>query len=72
MSTPSRGPTCPNHYVGLVDLPFPVPKKGQGTCPISKAKFDFEIEGDDSHMTTDKFGNPSKVFDWNVSGEEKK
>lgn len=71
MSKPKTGPECPNHHVLLVDLPFPVPLKGTGVCPISKCEFDFEIEGDDSRMEHDKFGNPSKVFEWKVDGEEK-
>lgn len=68
----AKGITCPNHGEPLEGLPFPVPKKGTGICPVSGVSFDYEAEGDDSRMTTDKFGNPSKVFDWKVTGEEGK
>lgn len=72
MDKPTTGPVCPNHGCRLEGLPFPLPKKGTGMCPKSGYSFDYEIEGDDSHMTQDKFGNPSKVFEWKVSGDENK
>lgn len=66
----SYKPVCPNHNVELVDLPFPLPSKGEGTCPISSCRFDYEIEMDESVMTRDKDGNMVKGKKFKVEGEE--
>lgn len=70
MKKQSYKPVCPNHKVDLVDLPFPLVTKGQGTCPISGCQFDYEIELDSAIMTRDKDGNPIKTTKFNVTGEE--
>lgn len=67
---PSYGPKCPNHLITLVDLPFPLPKKGTGKCPESNESFDFEIEIDEHETVIDKFGNPKKKEKWAVTGNE--
>lgn len=71
MPKPQYGPKCPNHLVSLVDLPFPLTKKGTGVCPISTVKFDYEIELDEDEMIVDKNGNPSKKKKFTVTGDDK-
>ncbi len=61
---------CPNHGEVLEGLPFPMPKKGVGICPVSKVPFAYEVEVDENVMTQDKFGNITKGTKFNVTGEE--
>ena len=72
MQTPSYKPKCPNHGVALEGCGFPLPKKGVGTCPISKCPFEFEVEVDENplNMKKDKDGNMVKAVGWKVSGNE--
>ncbi len=70
--TKQFGPRCPNHQVSLIDLPFPMVKKGTGVCPVSKCKFDYEIELDEDKMVMDKNGNMVKATKFNVTGDERK
>ncbi len=73
MNKPSWKPTCPNHGATLEGMPFPLPAKGTGMCPVSGAYFEFEAEVQDSEtsMVVDKNGNKVKKVDWKLSGNEK-
>lgn len=72
---PSFTPKCPNHGCALEGCGFPLPRKGEGICPVSKARFSFEVEIEDDKMVggikKDKNGNIIKGSSWKVSGEEK-
>ena len=68
MSTPfkptpnkDRGPKCPNHLVPLEEVPSPPPKKGEGVCPISRCRFDYEVD------TQDEVGETE--YEKNAAGE---
>jgi hypothetical protein len=65
-------PSCPNHGEPLEDIPFPMPKKGVGICPVSKCPFDYEVEVDEDKVEegVDKFGNKTKIAPWKVTGDE--
>jgi len=67
---PSFRPCCPNHGEPLEGLPFPIPSKGTGKCPVSGCDFDYEVETDQEIVSQDKFGNTTKTLGWNVQGEE--
>lgn len=71
---PKYRPCCPNHGEPLEGLPFPMPNKGIGKCPVSGVDFEFELEidEDEEKEVVDKFGNKSKVKStkWNVTGDE--
>lgn len=69
--TTTSGPKCPNHLEPLKNIPFPIPQKGTGICPVSKCSFDYEIELDQQVNKLDKFGNLIKSYHWNTSGDEK-
>ena len=71
MNTPSFRPCCPNHNEPLEDIPFPMPSKGVGICPVSGCPFDFEVELDETKVVQDKNGNLEKATSWKVSGDEK-
>ena len=71
MNTPTYRPLCPNHGCPLEDIPFPMPAKGEGVCPISGAHFDFVAEVDEEKISKDKFGNTQKSLGWKVTGEER-
>lgn len=71
MNTPSWKPKCPNHSEPLEGIPFPIPSKGTGICPVSGCPFDYEVETDQETVSNDKFGNVTKNLKWNVTGEEK-
>lgn len=70
MSTPTFRPQCPNHGCPLDGIPFPMPEKGEGICPVSGYSFTFEVEVDKEKVEVDKFGNPSKKLDWKLTGKE--
>lgn len=72
ITTPTHQPKCPNHGCPLEGCGFPLPRKGTGTCPVSGAPFDFEVEGDETATgnAKDKFGGISKVGTWKVTGNE--
>lgn len=70
MSTPSFLPKCPNHGCALEGCGFPLPRKGTGTCPVSKAPFDFEVETDAAITLKDKFGVITKRVGWKVDGSD--
>lgn len=65
-------PRCPNHNEPLEDCGFPLPAKGSGTCPVSGALFDFEVETDVTKVknVVDTAGNVKKVAPYKVSGED--
>jgi len=67
---PSFKPRCPNHNEELMDIPFPMPKKGVGICPVSGAPFEFEVDVDEEKMIKDKNGNLVPTVGWSLSGEE--
>jgi len=71
---PSFTPKCPNHGCALEGCGFPLPRKGEGICPVSKAHFEFEVEVEDDKMAQgtmkDKNGNVIKGAAWKVQGEE--
>ena len=75
---PKGRPCCPNHGEPLEGIPFPMPSKGTGMCPISGCSFDYEIEVDpeEAHMVYERnsAGNMKKVpgSKWKLSGNEKK
>lgn len=66
----NKGITCPNHGCPLTDIPFPMPRKGVGICPVSGCPFDFEAEVDEDKITRDKFGNLTKSEKWSVTGND--
>ncbi len=66
----THGPRCPNHHVELVGLPNPLTEKGQATCPISGAEFEYEVELDKEEMKQDSKGNIIKVPKWKTEGQE--
>lgn len=68
--SPTGKPHCPNHGCALEDLGFPMRPKGTGTCPVSKATFDYSCEIDQDKMTKDKDGNMVKGTKWHVTGDE--
>lgn len=68
--TPGFKPRCPNHNVELDGLPWPLPRKGEGICPISKCHFSFEVEVDEEKLVKDKNGNMVPTVGWSVNGEE--
>jgi len=70
MKVPSFKPKCPNHGVDLVDLPFPLPSKGVGVCPISHCQFEFEIAIDEEEVVMNKDGTTDKKMKWKTEGEE--
>jgi hypothetical protein len=67
---PTFKPKCPNHGAPLEGMGFPLPRKGQGMCPVSGASFDFEAEIDTAYVQLDKFGNATKSVGWKVSGSD--
>lgn len=69
-NTPSYRPICPNHNCPLGFVPFPLPKKGEGRCPISGVIFTFEAEVNEQGMKLDKFGVPMKDIKWKVEGND--
>lgn len=69
---PSTGPKCPNHGELLMDVPFPIPERGTGICPVSGCPFDYEWgPSNTEEVVQDKFGNLTKKHSWTISGEEK-
>ena len=72
MTRPSGKPHCPDSHpdVELIDLPFPLPSRGIGTCPVSGVKFAFEIDLTDVEVVYDKFGQPLKRPTWKLTGSE--
>lgn len=70
MQKPSFKPCCPNHGEPLEGIPFPMPSKGVGICPVSGCPFEFEVETDETKIIIDKNGTPNKSVGWKVTGEE--
>lgn len=66
----SGKPTCPNHGCPLDGLPFPMPSKGSGICPVSGATFEFEVSVEEDVMAKDANGNLSKKRGWKVEGND--
>lgn len=70
MSNPTFKPKCPNHGEPLEGCGFPLPRKGTGTCPVSGAPFDFEVELDEKTLVLDKTGKLTPTVGWKVSGND--
>jgi hypothetical protein len=70
MRTPTFVPKCPNHGEPLYDVPFPLPEKGTGICPVSNCPFDFTAEVEKDAVAVDKNGNLTKKVSWNVQGND--
>ncbi len=70
MSVPSFAPKCPNHGAPLEGLPFPLPEKGTGKCPVSGVDFEFNVSIDESRTIQDKNGNITKALAWETRGNE--
>ena len=68
--TSSYLPQCPNHAEPLEGIPFPIPQKGTGMCPVSGCSFDYEVELDQAVNVVDKNGTLTKKVGWQVNGEE--
>lgn len=69
---PSGKILCPNHGCELEGIPFPVPEKGHGRCPVSMAMFEYESKIDPEMKIQLKDGTVIKGSRWDVSGDEKK
>lgn len=73
-AAPNTKPQCPNHHVDLVDLGFPIPRKGKGTCPVSNQKFDFEVDTEvlesEQEVKIDKNGKPYFATKWIIEGDD--
>lgn len=70
VNTPTFSPKCPNHGCPLDGCGFPLPAKGHGICPVSGARFDFEVEVDEVKTVKDKDGNLKKGSKWKLTGNE--
>lgn len=70
--TPKTAPRCPNHGVVLEGVGFPLPPKGEGVCPVSKAHFAFSVDGSEESMKPfkDAAGNITMQPSWRIIGEE--
>lgn len=68
----SSKPKCPNHDVELTQCGFPLPKHGQGVCPVSGASFDFEIDTAESEasLKLNSKGEIIKETKWKITGED--
>lgn len=72
-TTPSHRPTCPNHKCPLDGIPFPMPRKGEGICPVSGARFAFEVNAQEAseEMVKDRDGRlVPRPADWKVIGND--
>ena len=67
---PSGTVRCPNHGCELEGVPFPLPEKGVGRCPVSKCSFEFESKIDPDMVVTLKDGTVTKMSRWEVTGSE--
>ncbi len=63
-------PKCPNHDCELEGVPWPLPEKGWGRCPVSGAMFEFEVEQDKEELVQLKAGTMVKKIRWDVRGDE--
>lgn len=65
-------PRCPNHNCPLVDLGFPLKPQGVGICPVSGAKFEYQVDLDEEsqEMAVDKFGNKTKIKKYKITGDD--
>lgn len=72
VKVPGFKPKCPNHGCPLDGIPWPLPKKGEGMCPVSGAHFAFEAQVDEAstEMEKDKNGNMIKKVGWKLSGND--
>lgn len=68
--TPSGAVKCPNHFCDLEGVPFPLPEKGTGRCPVSGAIFEFEAKLDPLVKIVLKDGTITKKPYWDVRGED--
>ncbi len=67
---PSGKPSCPNHGCPLTDIPYPIPSKGVGICPVRGCPFEFEVEVDGHETKVDTAGNKIKATKWVAKGDE--
>ena len=65
-----KGITCPNHKEELEGLPFPLPSKGVGKCPVSGVDFEFEAQPTSERIAYDVFGGVKKVYDYKITGND--
>lgn len=74
ITQPRTKPTCPNHGCPLDGCGFPLPKKGTGICPVSGARFAFEVDTEEAKdhgkVTKDKDGNLVKEAKWKIIGKD--
>jgi len=70
MKTPTFKPKCPNHGEPLEGCGFPIKSKGEGICPVSGVKFAFAVDVDNAEIKINKWGNPYKDIDWEVTGDD--
>lgn len=66
------GILCPNHGCPLEGIGFPMPKKGEGMCPVSGAHFTFEatVDEENTKMVKDKNGNLVKESKFKITGND--
>lgn len=68
------GVKCPNHGCPLTELGFPPKAKGLGVCPVSGAKFEYEMEidkeGAEKTYQLDKNGNKVAQKTYVIEGED--
>lgn len=72
-TVPSHRPKCPNHGCPLTDIPFPMPAKGIGICPVSGCPFEFEVDVQEGEqqMVKNKDGKlVPKPGDWKLKGND--
>lgn len=67
-TVPSYSPKCPNHNETLDGVPFPMPQKGEGRCPVSGAHFSFEATIDQQKMVKGKDGQMQPEVGWKIEG----
>lgn len=72
LTNKKRVPCCPNHGEPLDGVGYPIPRKGEGICPVSGAHFDFEISLDQESVEYEKdhAGNLKPVPQYRVNGDE--
>lgn len=67
MRCPTFKPKCPTCGATL-EVPFPLPEKGVGRCPVGYIDFTFYAEVDKTKVVKDKNGKLEKEVRWNVKG----
>ena len=65
-SIPSFKPKCPDCGEQLEGLPFPLPNKGEGRCPVGMCMVTFEVDLTNSTMAKGKDGKLYKTSRWKM------